>query len=239
MENQHYADEYTIDLRDIFRILRKRLMLILIIPVIAVLTAGTVAFFIMTPIYQSSTTLMVWKTPTQNQVTTGDITTNRQLVTTFREIARSNTVMSDVIADLNLSENTDALRSMVDVAAVGTTEIIRISVDNADPAKAQLLADAVASSFMTNVVRIMQVDNVVVVDPANIPGGPVKPQKMLIVAVAGFLGLMTSLLLAFLLEYLDNTLKTPSDIERYLDLPVLAAIPRFKPADLTLSPKGE
>jgi capsular polysaccharide biosynthesis protein len=240
LENQQHVEEYTIDLRDIFRIVRKRIGLILAIPAVAVLMAALVAFFAMTPIYQASTTLMVWKTPTtQNQITTGDITTNRQLVTTFREIARSNTVMQDVINSLNLQESPDDLRSAVEVSAVGTTEIIKISVDNPDPVEAQLLADAVASSFMTNVLRLMQVDNVVVVDPANLPDSPVKPQKKLIIAVSGLLGLMTSAFLVFLLEYLDNTLKTPADVERYLGLPVLGMIPRFKPADLTMAPKGD
>lgn len=240
MESQQYTDEYTIDLRDIFRILRKRFWLIFIIPTIAVLTAGILAFFVMTPIYQSSTTLLVWRTPTtSDQVAQTDILANRQLVKTYREIARSNTIMQDVINKLSLSETPDQLRSSVEVSLRGDTEIIEISVDNPDPLSARVMADAVAASFMANVTRIMQVENVVVVDQANLPISPVKPQKMLIVAVAGFLGLMSSLFLAFILEYLDNTLKTPNDVERYLGLPVLASIPRFRPADLAAAPKGE
>lgn len=233
MDNQQYNDEYTIDLRDIFRIFKKRLWLILLIPTIGVLIAGGLAFFVMTPIYQASTTLLVWKTPTtQNQVMSGDITTNRQLVTTYREIARSNTVMLDVIKNLGLGVTADELRSSVEVSPVGTTEIIKISVDNANPVVARTMSNAVAKSFISNIVRIMQVDNVVLVDPANLPVSPIKPQKQMIIAVAGFLGLMASLFLAFVLEYLDNTIKTPSDVERYLALPVLGAIPRFKASDL-------
>lgn len=240
MDNQTYTDEYSIDLRDIFRILKKRIWLILLIPTIAVLIAGVMAFYTMTPIYQASTTLLVWKTPTtQNQVQSGDITTNRQLVTTYREIARSTTVMAEVVKNLGLGASPGELRSMVEVAPVGTTEIIQISVTNAVPATAQLLADAVAKSFMDNVIRIMQVDNVVVVDTANLPASPIKPQKKMIVAVAGFLGLMASAFLVFILEYLDNTIKTPADVERYLGLPILGAIPRFKASDLSLTPKGD
>ena len=67
--------------------------------------------------------------------------------------------------------------------------------------------------------------SVVVISEANIPTVPVKPNKKLNVAIAIVLGLMIFTLLAFILEYLDNTLKTPEDITRELDLPVLGLIP--------------
>ncbi len=44
-------------------------------------------------------------------------------------------------------------------------------------------------------------------------------------AIAGVLGLMLGMFLVFLLEYLDNTIKTPEDVERYLGLPVIGTIP--------------
>jgi succinoglycan biosynthesis transport protein ExoP len=67
--------------------------------------------------------------------------------------------------------------------------------------------------------------SVVVVSEATIPTSPVKPNKKLNIAIALILGLMTFTLLAFMLEYLDNTLKTPDDVARELDLPVLGLIP--------------
>jgi len=67
--------------------------------------------------------------------------------------------------------------------------------------------------------------SVVVISQANIPSSPVKPNKKLNIAIALLLGLMVFTLLAFILEYLDNTLKTPDDITRELDLPVLGLIP--------------
>jgi succinoglycan biosynthesis transport protein ExoP len=69
--------------------------------------------------------------------------------------------------------------------------------------------------------------SVVVVSAASIPTTPVKPNKTLNVAIALVLGLMIFTLLAFFLEYLDNTLKTPDDVNRELELPVLGMIPKF------------
>lgn len=67
-----------------------------------------------------------------------------------------------------------------------------------------------------------------VVSPAPLPNAPVRPNKKLNVAVAGVLGLMVSVILAFVLEFLDNTVKTAADVERWSGLPTLASIPRFE-----------
>jgi capsular polysaccharide biosynthesis protein len=67
--------------------------------------------------------------------------------------------------------------------------------------------------------------SVMVISEANIPTDPVKPNKKLNMAIAMLLGLMIFTLLAFILEYLDNTIKTPEDISRELALPVLGIIP--------------
>ncbi|MDI3299557.1 MAG: Wzz/FepE/Etk N-terminal domain-containing protein [Bacillota bacterium] len=67
-----------------------------------------------------------------------------------------------------------------------------------------------------------------VVSPAPLPNVPVRPNKKLNVAVAGVLGLMVSVVLAFVLEFLDNTIKTAADVERWSGLPTLASIPHFE-----------
>ncbi len=80
--------------------------------------------------------------------------------------------------------------------------------------------------------------SVVVVSEATIPKAPVKPNKKLNIAIALVLGLMLFTLLAFVLEYLDNTLKTPEDISRELDLPVLGIIPKADSSNAPHSSDG-
>jgi capsular exopolysaccharide synthesis family protein len=70
--------------------------------------------------------------------------------------------------------------------------------------------------------------NIMVVSPAMLPDSPVKPDKVLNITVAFLLGLMIFLPLAFLLEHLDYSIKTPEDVEKYLNLPVLGVIPKMK-----------
>ena len=67
---------------------------------------------------------------------------------------------------------------------------------------------------------------IVMVSPAMVPGGPVKPNKKMNIALAFILGLMVSVFLAFLMEHLDNTLKNANDVASKLNVPVLGIIPR-------------
>ncbi|MBI2820302.1 MAG: polysaccharide biosynthesis tyrosine autokinase [Acidobacteria bacterium] len=71
----------------------------------------------------------------------------------------------------------------------------------------------------------LRASNVRVVDPAEVPQNPAKPRKLLNLAMALIIGLSLGVGTAFLQEYLDNTLKTPEDVQRYLHLPTLGVIP--------------
>ena len=64
-------------------------------------------------------------------------------------------------------------------------------------------------------------------DKAIVPINAISPNKKLNIAIAFFIGLMVSLGIVFLLEYVDNTIKTESDVEKYLGLPVLGVIPKM------------
>jgi protein tyrosine kinase modulator len=67
-----------------------------------------------------------------------------------------------------------------------------------------------------------------IMDTAKVPTQPIKPNKKLNVAIAFLLGLMISVGLSFLLEYMDNTIKTQEDIEKLLEVPVIGNIPNYE-----------
>lgn len=87
-----------------------------------------------------------------------------------------------------------------------------------------LLAEKITETRIARSINLGET-NVLVVSPPVRPASPVKPNKRLNMAVAGVVGLMVGVALAFLLEYLDNTVKTPDDVQRQTGLPVLASIP--------------
>jgi polysaccharide biosynthesis transport protein len=73
----------------------------------------------------------------------------------------------------------------------------------------------------------LKASNIRIVDPAEIPRVPVRPRKSVNLALALAAGLVFGVGLAFFQEYLDNTIKSPEEVSRFLDTPVLASIPKL------------
>ncbi|MEH7383517.1 Wzz/FepE/Etk N-terminal domain-containing protein [Bacillus sp. JJ1533] len=216
--------EETISLKEIFQTIRKRLWLIVMIAAVAVATAGVVSYFFLTPVYQSSTQILVnQKTSDQPYLNQSDIRTNIDLINTYNEIIKTPAILDLVKKELNLTET---LGDLITVGNSNNSQVMKITVQHTDPKMAVDIANTTADVFKTEIVKIMNVDNVSILSPAVLPedNAPVKPNPMLNMAIALVVGLMAGVGLAFLLEYLDNTIKTEQDIEKLLELPVLGAI---------------
>jgi capsular polysaccharide biosynthesis protein len=154
-----------------------------------------------------------------------DIMMYQKLLKTFSEIAKSRMISEKVIHNLKLDISPVTLQKKITVTAVGDTQMMTIKVTDYDPEVAAAIANNMAEIFKSEISQIMRVENVEIIDPAVVPVTPVKPRPMLNIAIAFVLALMVGVGLAFLLEYLDHTIKTPNDVEKFLELPVLGAIP--------------
>ncbi|SHK56844.1 YveK family protein [Tepidibacter formicigenes] len=225
--------EETIELRAYFDIIRKRIWILALITVISVLTSAVVSFFVLDPVYETSTTLMVNKAKNDESsiINYQDVILNQKLVLTYGEIVKSRTVLEKVIKGLNLNMKYEELKEKITVSPVKDTEIMNIKVQDTDAKKAKKIANKIPQVFTQEVIRITKADSVQVIDYAKVPENPIKPKPMLNIIVAGVLGVMIGLFIIFLIEYLDNTVKTPQDIEKHLELPVIGVIPVFPEED--------
>ena len=225
--------EEEIELREYWEVLRKRWVLVVVLPLIAALTSGIISFFVIKPVYQASTTLIVGKKATDGQAAAqmldnSVLLANQQLAKTYATIAQSRTVEQNVIKALDLSMTVGGLDGMISITPVKTTEILEIQVTNTDPELAASIANTMSQEFSKAVIEIKKVDSVSIVDTAVTPTAPIKPNKMLNILIAFVVGLMASVGMVFMLEYLDNTIKTSSDVEKLLGIPVLGIIPNYQ-----------
>lgn len=220
--------EETISLKELFQTLKKRLTLIIIITAIATATSGIVSYFLLTPIYQSSTQILVnqSKNDQQQVYNAGEVQTNLQLINTYNVIIKSPAILDKVIEKEKLEMSAGALNGLITVASEQDSQVVNITVQNEDPKKAADIANSIATTFQKEISNIMNVDNVSILTKAQLGENPspVKPQPVMNMAIAFVVGIMAGVGLAFLLEYLDNTIKTEQDIEKELGLPVLGAI---------------
>jgi capsular polysaccharide biosynthesis protein len=226
--------EETISLKGIAHTLRKRIMLIAVIAAIAVAVSGIISYFILTPVYQASTQILVNQQSNEQPVLDANqIRTNVEMINTYSVIIKSPTILNKVVEDLSLQQSTDTLTSKITVNSEQNAQVFNLTVQDEDPAQAVKLANAVSETFRSEVPNIMNVDNVKVLSPAVLKENPspIKPKPLLNIAIALVVGLMAGVGIAFLLEYLDNTIKTEEDIQNVLQLPVLGVIPKIAVED--------
>ena len=227
MENTQMEQE--IDLRELLGILRRRWMMVVATTLVVVLAVVVYTFFMVTPMYQSSITMMVGtgstSLPGGFDLNLGDLNTNRRLAETYGVIVDSRRVANEVIQDLDLHKSTGALRAQANVTQVRDTEFIQIQVTDSDPEQAALIANTIGEVFRETVIDIMRVDNVSILDEAIPAARHNSPNERLNIAIGVVLGIMLGVFLVFLREYLDNTIKTKEDVDRQLALPVLGSIP--------------
>ncbi|MBP3953167.1 YveK family protein [Bacillus suaedae] len=226
--------EETISLKEIFQTLRKRSKMIVLITVLAVAVSALVSYLLLTPIYQSSTQILVNQAQTDQAFSQADIRTNIELINTYNEIIKSPIILDKVIDEANLDESFGALNSLVSVGSQNNSQVVTITVEHESPATAATIANTIATVFQREIVTIMKVDNVSILSEAKISENPspIKPNPVLNMAIAFVVGLMAAVGLAFLLEYLDTTMKSEQDIEKVLDLPILGVIPNMDDAKI-------
>lgn len=223
-----------LDLRDYFQIVRKRVWLIVSIVIVACILAGIYSLFIKDPVYEASTKIIVNQTPTQStvgQLDLNQINTNIQLINTYKEIIKTPAIL-DVVAKEYPQFNVTAeeLLNKVNVSSVNNTQVMTLVVQDNSYQRAAEIVNAISLVFKEEIPSLFNVQNVSILNEAKInppvAPGPVEPNVVMNIAIAFIVALMFGLGIAFLLEYMDDTLKTEEDIEKYLGLPTIAMITR-------------
>lgn len=228
-------EETTIELREYFEILMKRIWVVLLVTFTATVVSGIVSFFVVTPIYEASTQLLVNKNESKSDILVpsyNDIQSNLKLIETYNVIIKSPRILEESITNMGLEMTAAQLGEKIKVNAVQNSQVMSITVSDPDPAQAVLIANGIAETFRAEIVDIMNVDNVQVLAEAKMleTQSPVKPKPLLNMVIAFVVGLMTSVGIVFLMEYMDNTIKSEQDIERILGLSVLGTIAKMEGA---------
>ena len=219
--------EETIDLREYFTIIKKRFWIIALLAIISALISGVISFFVLKPVYEAKSTLIVNTEKNEDtQMITGDqFSVTQKLAVTYGEIIKSRSVLEDVIKNLKLDDEYENLVNSITVSPVKDTQIISISVQDTNKQKARDIANEIPKVFTKEAKRITKANDIQVIDKAILPKDAIKPNKMMNVLIGFVLGTMIGLFIVFLIEYLDNKIKTPQDIEKHLGLSVIGVIP--------------
>ena len=222
-----------IDVKELFYEIWKNRFLIFVFVFIGAAIGIVYSMFLLKPMYKSSTTMVLSKPAsetgsTSTGITSNDITLNQKLVSTYREIMVSKTVVEQVINKLKLNMDVDTLINNITVGSKQDTEVLELTVSSDDPNLSASIANTLAEKFTDKVKEVYNIENVSIIDKAEADNEPynINEVKTTLIFVVG--ALVLALVIIFGRFYLDDTIKNQEELERLLKLPILAVIPEIK-----------
>ena len=219
-----------LDLKDLFNMFWTRKFEIILIVIIAIVIGFIYSYVLVKPEYKSTTSILLAKSNAAQSgdgtITSTEITLNQKLVSTYSDLIKTDKVLTQVINNLKIDKTVENLKKNIQVTAKDDTEIIAISVTDADSEMARKIANEAAQVFITQIAQqYYNMDNVYVVDEAKAESKPYNinhTKDLIIFAAAGFVIACIYVLIA---NMLDTTVKSKEDIEKKLGLTVLTSIP--------------
>ncbi len=219
-------EEQVISIEEIFEALKKRWKMIALITIVATVISGVLSFFVIDPVYEASTKVFIGKEEnSEESYNSNDIQMYQKLLKTYAEAIKTRDLIDAAIKESKYDLTVGQVSSGLTVLPVADTQILQIKYQSKDPKEAEVVLKSISNEFIKISKELVPNGNVRVIEAVEMPENPISPNKKMNIAIAFLLGLMVSVGLVFLLEYMDNTYKTKEQLEKELEIPVLGIIP--------------
>lgn len=225
------------ELKEYFRIIQKKWWLIVAIVIIAVAATGIKSFYFTTSIYAANAKLIVNQASGDgtSNLNTSTVQTSIILINSYKEIIKSSAIMNKVVEKYpDLGKSSGELLSGISVTSANNSQVMNLVYQDTSYVKAAKIVNAVSTVFKEQIPLIMKVDNITILSEADetLSPGPINLNPIMNILISLVISLMLAIGLVFLLDYLDDTLKTEADITEMFDVPVLAAVGNITQDDL-------
>lgn len=220
-------DEIEIDLGELFQILLKNWLWILLSTLGCAILGLLITVFLIAPKYRAEATMIVNTRQDQTSSITNDqITSAQKLVDTYSIIITSRSVIDPIMKELNIEKSYENFINNITVESVNDTQVMSIQVEDQNPEIALQVVQKIVARAPDVIIKTVEAGSVnIVSEPYVDSEKPVSPSKMKNTAIAGFLGLFLSSGIILMIAFLDNTFKSEEDIQKQLGLVTIGIIP--------------
>lgn len=227
VQNDSYVE---IDLLEVLSIIKANLVWIILAAILFGFGGFAITNYVMTPQYEASVNMIVnTRTDNNSTVSTDTINSAKNLVSTYAIIIKSNTVLNQVIDDLNLKDmDYETLEQKVTVSAINDTQVMRIAVQDPDPELARQIVKEIAKISPEEIVDAVEAGSCKVVSQVRVPTSPVSPSVVKNTAIATLIGIVLVVAIVVIKNLMANYIVDDDDIQKYLGLPVLGVIPEIE-----------
>ena len=224
MKMENYGD---IDLKRILKIIFSKKLIITLIILLSITLGYVYSFYYKKPEYQSSVKILLVadENKADKEITQSDLTINSSLISTYSNIAKSDSVIEKTIENLNLNTTVAELKKDVTAKQIDSTQFLKITVTNNNPETAKNIANELSKVFTEQIKKIYNIQNISIIDSAEAEKTPsnVNHAKDMIIAVVG--GIFVSLIMVMCIYTFDDTAKDPKDIEENIKIRSIGTLP--------------
>lgn len=224
MERQYNDDEMEIDLKALFLLLKRKILIIIGAAAAGIVLVAGYTLFLVTPQYSATSMLYVLTTST-SITSLADIQLGTQLTSDYTILMKTHPVIDTVIENLGLNLSYQQLVDKVSISNPTDTRILKITVTDPVPETAQKIANELASVTVEQMAKVMKTDEPSVAEEAQLPKEPVSPSLKKNVMLGAFAGLVIAAGIIIVLYLLNDKIHTEEDIEKYLNITTLGVIP--------------
>ncbi len=225
-------DAHVLPVRDLFLVFWRRLWVIAL--VVVALTGGTLGFSLMQPpVYEASISILVGQ---ERGIAANPLEVNGlvDVTETVALAVSSRPIAEPVIEQEDLNTDPETFLANLEVNAAEDTQFITVSYSDSDPERAQRVVNAVGDVFSQRIAQVNPGDSGItaaVWERAAVPNEPVSPEPLRDGLIALMVSAMLGIGLAFLLEFLDDSWRSPAEAERVSGVPTFGVIPQFMVLD--------
>ena len=220
-------EEIEIDILELFYVLRKNIVAIILAALIGTAVFGVYSFLIAKPVYESTSKLYILSQST-SLTSFADIQISNSLAKDYEEMIFSRPVVMQVAQNLNLEYTYEQLKRMLTVNNPSDTRCLNITVHNNDMQEAADIANEFATVAKRQISDILDTDEPALYESAIANPDPIKPEKLKNMIIGFLLGFIIACGIIIVQYMLNDSLKTEDDIEKFLGLNTLASIPNEK-----------
>ena len=224
---QRRRQDIEFDLRRLLAELWRKLPVIALCAAIAAACVGVGEYFLVEPVYRSTTKLYVQAKKEGNILNT-DMQVNTLLAKDYTELIKTRDVTEQVIDDLGLDMTHEELISRMTVSVPADTRIIELSVTDTDPAKAQRIVQNISSVAAEHIKKVTDTETVNTAEKANLPESPIAPRSPRDSAAGALFGAVVASLVLTVRFLRDDRIYTSEDIEQVLGISTLGNVPLEK-----------
>lgn len=221
--NSNQKDEIEIDFREILMILRRRIAVIAASVVVFAVLTGIISIYFITPVYTATSKIYILTS--DSMVNLSDLQMGSSLAQDYAEVIQIRPVIKQVVENLKLNLSYEEMLDCISITNPTDTRIIKIQVTYKDPVLAKELADEISKVSREQIVEIMKVEKPTIMEKAVVPERQSSPDNIKNILLGAVIGFVLSISVCVFQYILDDTIKTSEDVEKYLRLNMLAAIP--------------